>query len=431
MGEVQHKILDPSHAVTPTQKGNSGGKHVNRIPIVIGSILVLLVLATVVKEGINRGTGQTSQSQDSENQTAHGQAALNFANSFTASFPNGILGRDTKTTADVPKTPSDPPKTSSNSTETERKHDQHLFDSSNQETFDPLFEERLRIRERKHRAFEAALSSQTRVASFQRAEGSAQSIQAKLVSTRQRLAEMGDPSALYQAKLAQLSGDDLDQPASGDRLEPFKRDGNWELPSRVEAPASPFLVRAGAVLPAVMISGISSDLPGQVMAQVSQPIYDTATGKHLLLPQGTRLIGTYASDVAFGQQRVLMAWQRLVFPNGHVLDIGSMPGADIGGYAGFHDRVDNHYLRTFGSAFLLSGIIAAVSMSQQDGNTDNGNRQRANDALSESLGQTLGQTMSEMLRKNMNVSPTLQIRPGYRFNVMATKDMTFQAPYHP
>lgn len=98
-----------------------------------------------------------------------------------------------------------------------------------------------------------------------------------------------------------------------------------------------------------MISGISSDLPGQVIAQVSQNVYDSATSTKLLIPQGTQLAGSYSSNISYGQSRILMAWQRLQFPNGKVLDIGSMPGADQAGYAVFSDKVNNHYLRIFGS----------------------------------------------------------------------------------
>lgn len=123
-----------------------------------------------------------------------------------------------------------------------------------------------------------------------------------------------------------------------------------------------------------------------------------------------------------------MAWQRLLFPDGRTLDIQAMPGADNAGNAGFSDEINNHYFRTFSSAFLLSGVIAAVSMSQDSGE-DSGNQQRASDALSESLGQTLGTTMAEMIRKNLNIAPTLHIRPGYRFNIMVTKDINFPGAY--
>jgi type IV secretory pathway VirB10-like protein len=206
--------------------------------------------------------------------------------------------------------------------------------------------------------------------------------------------------------------------------------GRWRLDSETEAPRTRYELRAGFVMPATMISGISSDLPGEVVAQVSQNVYDTPTGRYLLVPQGARLVGSYSSDVGFGQQRVFIAWQRIVFPDGKALDIGAMPGADAAGYAGFKDKINNHYFRTFGSAFLMSAIVGGVALSQNTNNNDyDSNRQRTSDVLSQTLGQQLGSTMTQMISKNLNVSPTLEIRPGYRFNVMVVKDLTFVKPY--
>ena len=115
----------------------------------------------------------------------------------------------------------------------------------------------------------------------------------------------------------------------------------------MEDPLTPYSLQAGFVIPAIMLSGINSELPGQVMAQVSRNVYDTPTGRYLLIPQGSRLIGSYNSGIQYGQSRILMAWQRIVFPDGRTLDLGAMPGADQAGYAGFHDQVNNHYFRLF------------------------------------------------------------------------------------
>jgi type IV secretion system protein VirB10 len=182
------------------------------------------------------------------------------------------------------------------------------------------------------------------------------------------------------------------------------------------------------VVPATLISGINSDLPGQIMAQVAQNVYDTPTGKHLLIPQGSRLVGSYSSDVAYGQSRVLVAWQRIVFPDGKAMDIGTMPGADSAGYAGFNDQVNNHYLRLFGSAFLMSGVVAGVSMSQDRGNS--GNQSAARQRCSErSTWASARQHHCPNHRQESEHCPDLEIRPGYRFNVIVTKDMTFSKPY--
>jgi type IV secretion system protein VirB10 len=203
----------------------------------------------------------------------------------------------------------------------------------------------------------------------------------------------------------------------------------WDWHSPLEAPETAYELRAGFVIPAIMISGINSDLPGQIAAQVSQDVYDTATGKYRLIPQGSRLVGTYSSQVAYGQRRVLVAWQRIVFPDGKALDIGAMPGTDSGGFSGFEDKVNNHYLRIFGSAILMSGIIAGVAQSQQGATTDANGTPTFDSTLSMSLGQELGQVASQMIQKNLNIAPTMEIRSGYRFNVMVTKDLAFSKPY--
>ena len=148
-----------------------------------------------------------------------------------------------------------------------------------------------------------------------------------------------------------------------------------------------------------------------------------------MLPQGSRLVGSYSSDVAYGQARVLVAWQRIVFPDGKAMDIGAMPGADGAGHAGFSDEVNNHYVRLFGSALLMSAVTAGVTYSQRQNQNGTVLAPSASSALSEALGQQLGQATAQMIAKNLNVAPTLEIRPGYRFNVIVVKDLTFSKPY--
>jgi len=202
----------------------------------------------------------------------------------------------------------------------------------------------------------------------------------------------------------------------------------WLLGNPVEPPRTAYEVRAGSVIPATMISGINSDLPGQIIAQVSQDVFDTPTGRYRLVPQGSRLIGRYNHNVVDGQSRVLVAWQRIVFPDGKALDIGAMEGVDSAGYAGFGDKVDRHYLRLFGSAILMSGITAGLTSSNIRPEDDPFGVSSAARA-SQALAQQVGEVATEMIRKNMSYAPTLKIRPGYRFNVMAVKDLTFNAPY--
>jgi type IV secretion system protein TrbI len=236
---------------------------------------------------------------------------------------------------------------------------------------------------------------------------------------RQRLFSDDDPSARHQAGYEQFASTD-----KGDR---------WKLDSKPETPRTPYELRAGYVIPAIMIYGINSSLPGQIVGQVSQDVYDTATHRWKLIPQGSRLVGTYSSEVEYGQARVLVAWQRIVFPDGKAMDIGTMPGSDGEGYSGFTDQVNNHYARLYGSAFLLSAMTAGFTLSQNQNQTNQGAgygyQQNASTTLSQALGQQLGQVTGRLMQKNINISPTLEIRPGYRFNVVVTKDMTFSKPY--
>lgn len=202
----------------------------------------------------------------------------------------------------------------------------------------------------------------------------------------------------------------------------------WWLGNTTEKPHSPFELRAGFVIPAILMSGVNSELPGQIIGQVSEDVYDTPTGKHKLIPQGTRLVGTYNSDVAYGQSRVLIAWQRLVFPDGRAMDIGAMPGTSSDGYSGFKDKVNNHYVRIFGSALLMSGVIAGVTKVNNDTNNDPFGTSTGS-ILSQSIARELSNVTTQLIRKNLNISPTLEIRPGYRFNVMVVKDLNFPKPY--
>lgn len=195
------------------------------------------------------------------------------------------------------------------------------------------------------------------------------------------------------------------------------------LPNGVVAPVSPFEVKRGSVIPATLITGINSDLPGRIVAQVSQGVYDSATGRHLLIPQGSKLFGRYDSEVTFGQSRVLVIWTDIVFPDGSSLQIGGMAGTDAAGYGGFTDQVDNHFFETFGSAILVALIGAGTEMilpqeQQGTGGMNNGER-----SARESFAETFSELSEQTVSRNMDVQPTLEIRPGYRFNVLVDQDM--------
>ena len=195
-------------------------------------------------------------------------------------------------------------------------------------------------------------------------------------------------------------------------------------------PISPYEVTAGAVVPAVLVTGANSDLPGMLTARVREDVYDSVTGSRLLIPQGTLITGVYDSVVTYGQDRLLVAWQRLILPNGNQLNIGSMPGVDDEGAAGFDGRVDRHVLRVFGSAALLSVLSGALQISQTSSpQLITSQQQDLRQTLAAALGQSFGEAASQMIRRNLNVQPSIEVRAGYRFNVFVKKDLIFAGPY--
>ena len=233
-----------------------------------------------------------------------------------------------------------------------------------------------------------------------------------------------------------VSASDSDYDPAADRdkeafFERANRDTSWQL-AQQRTEGMPYEIKTGAVIPAVMVTGINSDLPGNMIAQVARNVYDSATGRFLLIPQGAKLYGVYDSRVVYGQQRVLIAWNRIIFPDGSSMSIGAMPGADMAGMAGFSDEVDNHYLRIFGSAVLMSLVTGGMAYAMDSansnvGSTDNGTSMQ--DEMTSALAAQLGQTTTTLLQKNLNIKPTLEVRPGYQFNIVVTKDLVFRQPY--
>jgi type IV secretion system protein VirB10 len=242
----------------------------------------------------------------------------------------------------------------------------------------------------------------------------------------------GAAADLYGAALrAGLTGQNLDPNAQRTKEDFFNADIKelGYLPNQVVPQRSLYELKRGSVIPATLITGINSDLPGRITAQVSQNVYDSATGHRLLIPQGTKLFGRYDSKVSFGQSRVLVVWTDIIFPNGSTLQIGGMAGTDAEGYGGFNDKVNNHYLKTFGSAILLAVIGAGMDMAIPQNNNpfDNGNS--AEDAARRNFAETFGRVAERTINRNLDVQPTLEIRPGYKFNVLVDQDIIFPGVY--
>jgi len=188
---------------------------------------------------------------------------------------------------------------------------------------------------------------------------------------------------------------------------------------RLTAPASPNIVQAGSIIPAALITGVRSDLPGQITAQVTANVYDSPTGRILLIPQGARLIGEYDSEIAAGQTRVLLAWVRLIMPDGRSIVLERQPGADGAGFAGLQDRVNQHWGNLLKAAAVstLLGVGAELGADSEDDLTR---------ALRRGSQDTINQTGQQIVRRQLNVQPTLTIRPGHPLRVVLTRDLVLE-----
>ena len=185
----------------------------------------------------------------------------------------------------------------------------------------------------------------------------------------------------------------------------------------LQRPRSPYQVMAGTVIPASLVTGINSDLPGTVVAQVTQNIYDTVTGEHLLIPQGARLLGRYDSVVAFGQSRALVVWSRIINPDGTSIQIENLPGADVSGFAGLKDKVDFHTFRLLKGVVLstLLGVGTELSFDDAESNIVQ--------ALRESAQNSANQAGQRIIDRNLNIQPTIKIRQGWPVRVIVNKDL--------
>lgn len=195
---------------------------------------------------------------------------------------------------------------------------------------------------------------------------------------------------------------------------------------KLQSPASPYQLMAGTVIAAALVTGIKSDLPGQIIASVTEDVCDSFSGKHVLIPQGSRLLGQYDSQVAYGQRRVLLVWNRIVLPDGSSLVIDRLSGVDVAGYAGLEDDVDWHWRRILAGAALstLLGVGAELAAPERGG--DGG---RVIVATRESIQETTNEVGQKMTQRNLDVQPTLTIRPGFPMRVIVSRDLTLR-PYH-
>lgn len=200
------------------------------------------------------------------------------------------------------------------------------------------------------------------------------------------------------------------------------RESSTDNPHSIEDPITPFEVMAGTVVPASLITGVNSDLPGTVIAQVTQNVYDTVTGQYVLIPQGAKLIGRYDSVIAFGQSRALLVWSRIIYPDGASIMIDNMPASDVAGYAGLSDKVDFHTFRLLKGVVLSTLLGVGTELSFDDAESD------IVEALRESAQTSANQAGQKIVQRNLDIPPTIKIRPGWPLRVIVHKDLVLR-PY--
>ncbi|KGH29307.1 TrbI/VirB10 family protein [Comamonas thiooxydans] len=238
-----------------------------------------------------------------------------------------------------------------------------------------------------------------------------------------------DPLAAGPASTAAQPSDPTAMQNRQDQKEAFLKGGSTETRNsgNLQMPASPYQVMAGTVIAGALVTGIKSDLPGDVIATVTEPVYDTATGKFLLIPQGSRILGKYNSQVSYGQSRVQVVWNRIILPDTSSLKLDNLAGTDPAGYSGLEDEVDWHWDRVFAGAALTTllgvGAELAAPENRQDGN-------RIVIAGRDSAQDSINQVGQEMTRRNMNIQPTLTERPGLPVRIIVNRDLVLR-PYQP
>ena len=238
-----------------------------------------------------------------------------------------------------------------------------------------------------------------------------------------------DPLAAGPASTAAQPADPTTMQNRQDQKEAFLKGGSTETRNsgNLALPASPYQVMAGTVIAGALVTGIKSDLPGDVIATVTEPVYDTATGKFLLIPQGSRILGKYNSQVSYGQSRVQVVWNRVILPDTSSLKLDNLAGTDPAGYSGLEDGVDWHWDRVFAGAALTTLLGVGAELAAPE-NRQGGNRIVI--AGRDSAQDSINQVGQEMTRRNMNIQPTLTERPGLPVRIIVNRDLVLR-PYQP
>jgi type IV secretion system protein VirB10 len=433
----------PEHSpalLAPPPRRGVGVRRLNRVPILFvvgGAMLVVLAVGYTYRERFMQATANTQAEANRQPEPANGADILDRAPPQAAVPPalHPPVEPVAAAPAVAPAAPSD-----ARADRTAAADDAAL--QARQQAWQGYYAQLEQLRRDRVTTAQAALTSETNLGTSQAPAGAMSG-----VAGTPTTADAGQPAGLpgqagtpaYAASGAAPGGfgtwgaPPAQTDATGQRekqaflSQPGDTSGaSDDLPAALRDPASPFLVMAGTVIPAVMVGGINSDMPGMVIGQVAENVYDTATGGFLLIPQGTRLMGRYDNTVSMGQTRVGVVWTRLIYPDASSIDLGSMEGADQGGYAGFHDQVNTHFWSKISNALLISIAGAGVQLSQPQ--AVNGQNYNSQQIAAAALGQQFGELGQEYALAGLSVPNTLEIRPGYRFVVMVNKDMHLR-PY--
>lgn len=416
-------------------------RRLNRLPIIVAIVIVVLFLGVVVIGLSWRGLpfGRGNDIDGGSDTPASG-----FGDKLKQGVPDGIIGEPEQREVFQP-TPviqpqhqdKEPPAETPRQTEREDRRprlesEEEWLARLQREQDEQYIRERHRQRMARFQARAGALDSPLKVdiSDLERSASNA-SDTGRQTRGQNQGANASSASDLYAAAMKSgLLGQNADPNGQGSKEEFFNQDIKelGYLPNQVVPQFSPYELKRGSVIPATLITGLNSDLPGRITAQVSQNVYDSATGYRLLIPQGAKLFGRYDSKVSFGQNRVLVVWTDLIFPNGATLQIGGMAGTDTEGYGGFKDKVDRHLLRTFGSAALVAIIGTGIDMSMPESSTL-ATQDTASDAARRNFAESFGRVAEQTVSKNLNVQPTVRIRPGYKFNVLVDQDIIFPSTY--
>ncbi|NKM57840.1 IncP-type conjugal transfer protein TrbI [Rhizobium anhuiense] len=420
----------------------SGIKRVNRVPVILVIVLLVAFLGIIFFGLASRGL---YFGKDSGPDTSSGNPASTYADQIKRGVTDGIIGEPQQQTTFQPtpvETKQVEEKAANPFTQQpeQRQQQQRGQELEPEEVWRARLareqqEQVLREQQRQRMArMQARDSAYDAPLAIDRGKLDARAQTDDTAATRTATTTAtanANPTDLYAAALrAGLGGQNVDPNGQTGKEDFFNADLKdlGYLPNHVVPQQSAFELKRGSVIPATLITGINSDLPGRITAQVSQNVYDSATGHRLLIPQGTKLFGRYDSKVSFGQSRVLVVWSDIIFPNGSTLQIGGMAGTDAEGYGGFNDKVNNHYLKTFGSAVMIALIGTGIDMAVPQSSTL-ATQDTASDAARRNFAETFGRVADRTIQRNMDVQPTLQIRPGYKFNVLIDQDIVFPGQY--